>query len=101
MAERKGGAFRFVLLSADRLSDIATSRGSLKRNTPGSRASALLVSVTCCDQRRPAGGFLRRATRGVGIGPPVGCRRLLGLVAGGYETRTATANPSSRGSIVT
>lgn len=38
------------LWSADRFSDNAILRGSSQVNTPGSRSSALLDSVTCCDQ---------------------------------------------------
>ena len=39
------------LASAERFRDSAILRGSSHANTPGSRSSALLVRVTCCDQR--------------------------------------------------
>src|SRR5262249_57732500 len=52
-AERKGLLFRRVLLSADRFNDAAIRLGSRDVNTPLSRVSASLCSVTCRDQRRP------------------------------------------------
>src|SRR5438093_1370132 len=51
MADRYGSLLRRLLCSAERLSERATRRGSLRENTPFSRSSALLVSVMCCDQR--------------------------------------------------
>src|SRR5262249_47659873 len=51
-AERKGLLFRRVLLSADRFNDAAIRLGSRDVNTPLSRVSASLCSVTCRDQRR-------------------------------------------------
>jgi hypothetical protein len=51
MAERNGSALRRRLRSAERLSERAIARGSFKEKTPLSRSRALLVSVTCCDQR--------------------------------------------------
>ena len=51
MAEANGVVLRCSLASADRLSECAIFRGSSQVNTPGSRSSAWLVSVTCCDQR--------------------------------------------------
>lgn len=51
IAERNGSALRRWLCSAECFSDSAICRGSFQVNTPGSRSKALLVSVTCCDQR--------------------------------------------------
>jgi hypothetical protein len=51
MAERNGSALRRRLRSAERLSERAIAPGSFKEKTPLSRSRALLVSVTCCDQR--------------------------------------------------
>lgn len=50
MAERKGSAFRRRLRSADFLSESAIARGLPFRNTPFSKSSALLLSITCRDQ---------------------------------------------------
>lgn len=58
IAERKGGAFRRVLRSAERLSDAAIRRGSDHVKTPGSRSIASLSRMTRPDQRRLAGGRL-------------------------------------------
>jgi hypothetical protein len=52
IAERKGSTLRRRLRSADRFNDSATARGLRFSNTPGSRSSAWLVSVTRCDHRR-------------------------------------------------
>ena len=51
MADRKGVVLRRRLWVADRMREAATCRGLSEENTPGSRSSALLVSVTRCDQR--------------------------------------------------
>jgi len=53
IAERYGSDLRRWLRSAERLSDAATPRGVRCVNTPGSRSSALLVSITRCDQYLP------------------------------------------------
>src|SRR3954447_22698434 len=50
MADRKGGDFRRVLRSEDRLRDKAIARGVFL-NTPFSSVIASLVSVTFLDQR--------------------------------------------------
>src|SRR5712672_3132913 len=50
MADRKGGDFRRVLRSEDRLRDKAIARGVFL-NTPFSSVIASLVSVTFVDQR--------------------------------------------------
>lgn len=55
MAERYGSLLRRRLCSADRLSDWAMAVGSASLKTPGSRSSALLVSVTWRDQYRGCG----------------------------------------------
>lgn len=52
MAERKGLALRRVLRSAEPRNDSAMARGLRSLKTFGSRSSALLVSVTLCDQSR-------------------------------------------------
>ena len=51
MAERNGALLRRRLRSAERLSDLATARGERLVNMPRSRSSALLVRMTCADQR--------------------------------------------------
>ena len=51
MAERNGSVFRRRLRSAERLSERAMLRGSPRVNTPLSKSRALLVWVTCPDQR--------------------------------------------------
>jgi len=51
IADWNGPDLRRLLWSADLLSESAISRGSSSVNTPASRSSASLVSVTCCDQR--------------------------------------------------
>src|SRR5438105_13793169 len=53
MAERNGALLRRWLRSAERLSDLATARGEPLVKTPRSRSSALLVRMTCADQRLP------------------------------------------------
>src|SRR5262245_41170573 len=61
-AERKGLLFRRELLSADRFKDAAIRLGSRDVQTPLSRVSASLCSVTCRDQRGPfRAAPLRRA----------------------------------------
>src|SRR3970040_759375 len=50
MAERKGGALRRVLASAERLSDSAIRFGSCQVKTPSSSSSAKLSRVTLADQ---------------------------------------------------
>src|SRR5216683_7195576 len=59
MADWNGVPLRRRLRSADRLSDIATFRGVLIAKTLGSRSSALLVTVTRCDQREGETGDFR------------------------------------------
>lgn len=49
MAERKASVLRRRLLSAERFRERAISAGSSRVNTPASRSSAALVSVTLCD----------------------------------------------------
>src|SRR6266542_6695009 len=51
IAERYGLLLRRLLCSAERFSERAMRRGSSWANTPFSRSSALLVSITCRDQR--------------------------------------------------
>src|SRR5215831_18503844 len=51
-AERKGLLFRRELRSADRFKDAAIRLGSREANTPLSRVSASLCSVTWRDHRR-------------------------------------------------
>src|SRR5262245_31333781 len=53
MAERNGADLRRWLRSADRFKDAAMRLGSRDANTPLSRVSASLCSVTSRDQRRP------------------------------------------------
>jgi hypothetical protein len=80
MAERKALAFRLLLCSAERLSEAAMRFGFFQVNTPLSRLSALLFSVTSCDQRflgallMTASSFLPTTTadeRGSDSYPPV------------------------------
>jgi hypothetical protein len=52
IAERKGELLRRRLCSAERFSERATARALRCLNTPDSRSSALLVRMTCADQRR-------------------------------------------------
>jgi hypothetical protein len=68
-AERNGSAWRRLLRSAERFNEAAIRLGSLEVNTPPSRVSASLCSVTARDQRRrglavvvrrDAPGLLRR-----------------------------------------
>ena len=66
-AERNGSALRRLLRSAERFNEAAIRLGSLDVNTPPSRVSASLCSVTARDQRRrglvvrrDAPGLLRR-----------------------------------------
>ena len=51
MAERNGSLLRLLLRSADRFNERAMLRGSSRENTPESKSSALLFSVTWWDQR--------------------------------------------------
>ena len=51
IAERNGLLLRRRLRSAERFKDRATARGLRWLNTPRSRSSASLVSMTCADQR--------------------------------------------------
>ena len=51
MADRNGSLFRRRLRSAERFNESAMLRGLSRENTPGSKSSALLVSVTRRDQR--------------------------------------------------
>jgi hypothetical protein len=51
MAERNADVLRRELVSAERLSEAATSSGLALVKTFCSRSSASEVSVTCCDQR--------------------------------------------------
>src|SRR5438132_1413795 len=53
MAERNGALLRRRLAAAERLSELATARGERCAKTPRSRSSALLVRMTCDDQRLP------------------------------------------------
>src|SRR5262245_1920027 len=53
MADRNEPLFRRRLRSAERFNERAIARGLANENTPLSRSSASLVSVTLCDQRRP------------------------------------------------
>src|SRR5258708_39769007 len=52
MAERNEPLLRRRLRSAERFNERAMARGLANENTPLSRSSASLVSVTRCDQRR-------------------------------------------------
>src|SRR3954454_19117735 len=71
MAERNGSIFRRRLRSAERLRERAISLGSSSVKTPSFRSRALLVSVTCWDQRFEAaaiaasGGLLGARLRGL------------------------------------
>ena len=49
MADWNGVPFFLVLFSADRFKDRAIFFGSFDLNTPDSRSSASLVSITWCD----------------------------------------------------
>jgi hypothetical protein len=49
MADWNGVPFLLVLFSADRFKDRAIFFGSFDLNTPDSRSSASLVSITRCD----------------------------------------------------
>src|SRR6266404_5038050 len=51
MAERNEPLLRRRLRSAERFNDRAMARGLANENTPLSKSSASLVSVTRCDQR--------------------------------------------------
>src|SRR6266496_3221872 len=51
IAERYGLLLRRLLCSAERFNERAMRRRSSWANTPLSRSSALLVSITCRDQR--------------------------------------------------
>src|SRR5574340_967544 len=51
IAERHGSLLRLWLRSAERFSECAIDLGSSRENTPESRSSALLVAITCADQR--------------------------------------------------
>jgi hypothetical protein len=51
MADLYALLFRRLLWSADRFNERAMLRGSFLENTPGSKSSALLVSVTRRDHR--------------------------------------------------
>jgi hypothetical protein len=51
MAEAYEPDLRRLLRSAERFSERAMLRGSLRENTPRSSVSASLVCVTRCDQR--------------------------------------------------
>ena len=69
MAERYGSLLRRRLRFAESFRECATCAGSVLRNTPCSRSSALLCFVTCPDQRRMcrrlralAGMLVRRLT---------------------------------------
>jgi len=52
---------RRLLRSAERRSEFATCLGDECLKTSGSRSSALLVRVTCCDHFFPARGFVAAA----------------------------------------
>jgi hypothetical protein len=54
IADMKGPAFRFLLCSAERLSESAIARGLLFAKTRGSSRRASLSRVTRCDHRRDA-----------------------------------------------
>lgn len=53
MAERKGSDLRRLLVSAERLSEVAIARADSFVKMPSSRSSALLVRMTSADQRAP------------------------------------------------